>query len=171
PHTFNQDFRGMDLEVSSPQGRFAAEAKQLDGWRLERAEAWVKHLFLLFDAPSPTHIFYVHLGLIGQFLFEDPDTLRGQIRLHISKGEQAANLRGPQWCRLITEEEYEAQLAKVGWDPLVADVDPRGLQEKVQRSRRALGSLLLDQALFAGVGSIYRTEVLFRQQILPFRLG
>ena len=29
-HTFNQDFRGMDLEVSSPQGRFAAEAKQLD---------------------------------------------------------------------------------------------------------------------------------------------
>src|SRR5699024_4242605 len=66
-HTFNQDFRGMDLEVSSPQGRFAAEAKQLDGWRLERAEAWGKHLFLLFDAPSPTHIIYVHLGLIGQF--------------------------------------------------------------------------------------------------------
>ncbi|HHT59299.1 Fpg/Nei family DNA glycosylase [Corynebacterium stationis] len=170
-HTFNRDFRGMDLQVSSPQGRFAAEAEQLDGHRLERAEAWGKHLFLLFDAPSPSHIVYIHLGLIGQFLFEDPDTLRGQIRLHISNGEQAANLRGPQWCRLITEEEYEAQLAKVGWDPLIAGTDPAPLQAKVQRSKRAIGSLLLDQGLFAGVGSIYRTEVLFRQQIVPFRPG
>ena len=170
-HTFNRDFRGMDLQVSSPQGRFAAEAEQLDGHRLERAEAWGKHLFLLFDAPRPPHITYIHLGLIGQFLFEDPDTLRGQIRLHISNGEQAANLRGPQWCRLITEEEYEAQLAKVGWDPLIAGTDPAPLQAKVQRSKRAIGSLLLDQGLFAGVGSIYRTEVLFRQQIVPFRPG
>ena len=170
-HTFNQDFRGMDLEVSSPQGRFAAEAEQLDGFRLERAEAFGKHLFLLFDAPSPAHIIYIHLGLIGQFLFEDPESRRGQIRLHISNGEQAANLRGPQWCRLITEEEYDAQLAKVGFDPLIADTDPEPLRVKVQRSKRTIGSLLLDQALFAGVGSIYRTEVLFRQQILPSRRG
>src|SRR5699024_3824192 len=66
--TFNPAFRGMDLEVSSPQGRFAAEAKQLDGWRLKRAEAWGKHLFLLFAAPSPTHTIYVPLQPIGQFL-------------------------------------------------------------------------------------------------------
>src|SRR5690625_1404363 len=92
-HTFNRDFRGMDLQVSSPQGRFAAEAEQLDGHRLERAEAWGKHLFLLFDTPSPSNIVYIHLGLIGQFLFEYQDTMRGQFRLHIYNGEMDAYLR------------------------------------------------------------------------------
>lgn len=170
-HAFNQDFRGMDLEVSSPQGRFAVEASQLDGYRLERAEAWGKHLFLIFDAPSPEHIVYIHLGLIGQFLFEDPDSRRGQIRLHISNGQLAANLRGPQFCRLMTEADYEAVLRRVGWDPLRAGTDPAELKAKVQRSQRAIGSLLMDQKLFAGVGSIYRTETLFRQRIEPGRAG
>ena len=170
-HAFNQDFRGVELEVSSPQGRFSEQSSQLDGHQLERAEAWGKHLFLLFDAPTPESIIYIHLGLIGQFLFEDPDSRRGQIRLHISNGQLAANLRGPQWCRLISEAEYEAVLAKVGWDPLREGTDPAPLRAKVQRSKRAIGSLLMDQKLFAGVGSIYRTEVLFRQRIEPGRAG
>lgn len=170
-HTFNAEFRGSELEVSSPQGRFAAEAAILDGKRLERAEAIGKHLFLHFDLAAPEHIVYVHLGLIGQFLFEDPATLRGQIRLHISNGELAANLRGPQFCRLIAEPEYEAMVAKAGWDPLIPDTNPAELRTKVKRSKRALGSLLLDQKLFAGVGSIYRTEALFRSGMLPEREG
>ncbi|MFH0411904.1 Fpg/Nei family DNA glycosylase [Corynebacterium sp. L4756] len=170
-HTFNADFRGHALEVSSPQGRFAREAAALDGAQLDRAEAWGKHLFLHFDIPSPEHIVYVHLGLIGQFLFENPEVMRGQIRLHISNGEMAANLRGPQFCRLIDEAEYDTMLSKVGWDPLRPGTDPAPLRKKVQASRRALGSLLLDQKLFAGVGSIYRTEALFRAGILPERAG
>ena len=170
-HAFNRDFRGMELEVLSPQGRFAQEASQLDGHRLERAEAWGKHLFLLFDTEAPENIVYIHLGLIGQFLFEDPESRRGQIRLHISNGQEAANLRGPQFCRLMTEADYEAVLARVGFDPLREGTDPSALRVKVQRSKRAIGSLLMDQKLFAGVGSIYRTETLFRQRIEPERPG
>lgn len=167
----NADFRGHALKVSSPQGRFSAEAAVVTNSQLIRAEAFGKHLFLHFDAPHPAHIIYIHLGLIGKLHFEDPSDLHGQIRLHLATETLAANLRGPQWCRLITEENYYVALAKIGQDPLRADADPAAIWAKVQRSRRAIGSLLMDQHLFAGVGNIYRAEVLFRQGISPFRRG
>lgn len=169
--TLNAEFRGQALHVTSPQGRFSAEAALVTGSQLTVAEAFGKHLFLHFDAPRPAHIIYIHLGLIGQLRFEDPDDLHGHIRLHLATEIRAANLRGPQWCRLITEEVYHAALAKIGQDPLRADADPKAVWAKVHRSRRAIGSLLMDQHLFAGVGNIYRAEVLFRQGISPFRPG
>ena len=36
------------------------------------------------------------------------------------------------------------------------------LWAKVHKSRRSIGSLMMDQHLYAGVGNIYRAETLFR---------
>lgn len=185
----NTHFAGQSLRVTSPQGRFAAEAAALDETRLREAFAWGKHLFLDFVAPDPHHIVHIHLGLIGSFRLEDysPDAPWGQVRLHIHKltdehqaaeeeGAVSANLRGPQWCRLITEPEMEAEIAKLGADPLRPS-DPLNLEVKEQvfqrlsRSRRSISSLLMDQKFFAGVGNIYRAEVLFRLGINPETWG
>lgn len=163
----NADFRSGPVRVTSPQGRFAAEAALLDGHRIEYAEARGKHLFIHFDSPAPEHIVYIHLGLIGKLYVEPADSEWGQIRLSITAGDLSANLRGPQWCRLITDGEYERQVAKIGHDPIREDADPDALWARVHRSRRTLASLLMDQHLFAGVGNIYRAEVLFRQQLSP----
>ncbi len=167
----NAGFTGGALEVTSPQGRFSAEAELLDGHRIVRAEAVGKHLFIEFDAPHPEHIIYIHLGLIGQLTFEPAEELRGQIRLRIRAGDVAAHLRGPQWCRLITEEEYAEIRARSGEDPIRGDADPEALWPRVHRSRRTIGSQLMDQKLFAGVGNIYRAETLFRLGISPFLPG
>lgn len=167
----NSDFAGHEIKVSSPQGRFATEAAALDGHTIDRAEAFGKHLFIHFDADDPAHIVYIHLGLIGQLRFEPSENLKGQIRLRIDNGTTAAQLRGPQWCRLITDEEYDTVMAKVGEDPIRDDAEPAEVWAKVQRSRRTIASLLMDQKLFAGVGNIYRAEVLFRQDISPFVPG
>lgn len=167
----NRDFRHRALQVTSPQGRFAAEAAQLDGRKIDRADPFGKHLFVHFDAPQPEHIIYIHLGLIGSLRFEPAEDVWGQIRLRIATDGLAANLRGPQFCRLITEEDYAARLTKVGEDPLRADANPEVVWEKVHRSRRSIASLLMDQHLFAGVGNIYRAEALFRQGISPFLPG
>lgn len=166
-----ETFGDTALEVSSPQGRFSAEAALLDTHRITRAEAVGKHLFVEFDAPHPEHIVHIHLGLIGQLRFGPAAEQEGQIRLRLSDGDTAAHLRGPQTCRLITEEEYTAVRARSGEDPLRADADPDALWPRVQRSRRSIGSLLMDQALFAGVGNIYRAETLFRLGISPFLPG
>ena len=39
---------------------------------------------------------------------------------------------------------------------------------RVSRSSAPIGGLLMDQAVFAGVGNIYRAEALFRHRISPF---
>lgn len=167
----NLDFRKGPLRVTSPQGRFAAEAAMLDGTQLNFAEARGKHLFMHFSADAPEHIIYIHLGLIGSLRFEPLDDVWGQIRLRIESDDLAANLRGPQWCRLITDAEYDVALAKIGQDPIREDASPADLWPRVHRSSRSIGSLLMDQHLFAGVGNIYRAEVLFRQNISPFIAG
>ena len=166
---FNADFRPAPIAASSPQGRFAPS--RIDGTPLTHAAAHGKHLFLHFtDA-----IVHVHLGLIGKFSFEPADAMRGQIRLRLvpdgGQGPVAAHLRGPQTCAYITPAEQQAILDRAGEDPLSPDADPDALFERVRRSRRAIGSLMMDQTYFAGVGNIYRAEPLFRQGISPFTPG
>ena len=57
-------FAGRRVRVSSPQGRFAADAEQLDRSRVIDADSAGKHLFLELEGERFVH---VHLGLIGQF--------------------------------------------------------------------------------------------------------
>lgn len=167
----NSRFAGKSLAATSPQSRFTAEAAVIDGSTLVQAEAFGKHLFIEFDAADPAHIIYIHLGLIGTLQFEPVSIPRGQVRLRLSDGITAADLRGPQWCRLITEAEQDAAVGKLGADPIRTDADPEPIWQKVKRSTRSIGSLLMDQKLFAGVGNIYRAETLFRLGISPFRTG
>lgn len=159
-------FGGQQVRVSSPQGRFP-EASLIDGTTLTHAEAVGKHLFIFFE---PEHIIHIHLGLIGSLRFEPVEDVWGQIRLRIDNDQVAANLRGPQWCRMIAREDYERVVDTQGADPL-RDDDPARIWPRVHRSKRSIGSLLMDQKLYAGVGNIYRAETLFRLGISPFSPG
>jgi endonuclease VIII len=62
-------------------------------------------------------------------------------------------------------------LGALGPDPLRPDADPDRAWQRVRRSTRPIGDLLLDQSVLAGVGNVYRAEVLFRQRIHPHRPG
>ncbi|MDO4909923.1 MAG: DNA-formamidopyrimidine glycosylase family protein [Corynebacterium sp.] len=161
----NHAFGGEKVDVSSPQGRFAPEAKLLTHHEFLRADAHGKHLFLYFDSP---HIIHIHLGLIGKFKIHPLAEPHGIVRLRINDEKIAADLHGPQWCRLI--EDIDPVLAKLGNDPITGILDEKILA-KAMRSARPVGSLLMDQKLFAGVGNIYRAEVLFRHNISPFIPG
>lgn len=185
----NRHFAGRTVDVSSPQGRFATEAALLDGTVLTDAEAWGKHLFVHFTAGTV----HIHLGLIGTLRFEPLAAPRGQVRLRISGRDAAdaahtlaADLRGPQRCALVTPAEEDATVAKLGVDPLRVlgremgrETEDGVLNErklettlaKTRRSAKPIGALLMDQGLYAGVGSIYRTEVLFRAGMDPRRPG
>ena len=164
--TLNHHFGGRSVRVASPQGRFADAAALLDGTRLERAEAVGKHLFIDF---AGDRVVWIHLGLIGKLqLGPDEAPLSPEtLRLRIAAGGVRADLRGPQWCRLVSGAERDAAVAASGPDPLRPDADPGRAWARLSRSRRAVGALLMDQAIFAGVGNIYRAEVLFRHGIDP----
>ena len=172
-HALGERFAGRHVGVSSPQGRFEAEAAALDGALLERTEAWGKHLFLTFEGERLVHI---HLGLYGKLAVDDgaPPPPVGQIRMRLLAGPPApsyADLRGATACELVTPAQRDTVLARLGPDPLREDADPERMWHRVHRSRTAVGALLMDQSVVAGVGNVYRAEVLFRHRMHPLRPG
>lgn len=59
-------------------------------------------------------------------------------------------------------EFYSIQSAKLGPDPLREDADVEVVWSKMATSRKSVGSILMDQSMVAGIGNIYRAEILFK---------
>ncbi|TQL69598.1 endonuclease-8 [Nocardioides albertanoniae] len=165
-------FAGEQVRVSSPQGRFADSAALLDGQVVIGAEAWGKQLFVEFAGEQFVHI---HLGLYGKLDLRpyatEPPLPVGQVRLRVTGSETYADLRGATTCNLVTAAQRDAVVAKLGPDPLRDDADPGLGWARVGRSRTTIAALLMDQSVLAGVGNVYRAEVLFRHRIDPMRPG
>lgn len=161
---------GAPVSVSSPQGRFAAAAALVDGRVLERAEALGKHLFHVY---GPDLVVHVHLGLYGKFSEQPLPVLpaQGQVRMRLVGATHWADLRGPTACELVTDVEVDALRARLGPDPLRRDADPERAWARVCHSRAPIAALLMDQSVLAGVGNVYRAEVLFRQRLDPMCPG
>jgi DNA-formamidopyrimidine glycosylase len=167
-------FAGRRVAATSPQGRFT-DAVLIDGAVLIGAESAGKHLFVAFEDERWLN---VHLGLIGSFdvhadVAEIPAPV-GQVRLRLtSQGRPTAyaDLRGAIVCELVDAERRALVLDRLGPDPLRAEADPDRAWQRIRRSGRPIGDLLLDQSVVAGVGNVYRAEVLFRQRIHPERPG
>ena len=163
-------FSGTAPRVTSPQGKFSDAAALLDGARLTRTEAHGKHLFLGFRDGDWVHI---HLGLFGKVTFgaapAPPPT--DTVRLRLANDTSYVDLRGPTTCALVTDAEKAAIHARLGPDPLRDDADPQVAYRRISRSRTTIAGLLMDQKVIAGVGNVYRAEVLFRHGIDPYRAG
>lgn len=158
-----QQIQGLFLDrrwrVSSPQGRFAAGAAQLDDRTPTRAEAWGKHLLVHVGGD----IWQVHLGLYGAFSFRGdssfstaetigaprtrpqqlkpqyddagwiiPEPAIGAVRARIHVPNGWADLRGPSQCRVLNPMQYAALIARLGPDPLQQsdNDDHQGLLER-----------------------------------------
>jgi len=168
-------FGGREVRASSPQGRFSVEAALLDSTRVERADSAGKHLFVEFDDERIVH---VHLGLIGGFdvrtgVAAVPEPV-GAVRLRLETEDQPlayADLRGATRCDLVGAARRDEVVASLGPDPLRPDADPDRAWQRIRRSGRPIGELLMDQTILAGVGNVYRAEVLFRQRMHPLRPG
>ena len=118
-------------------------------------------------------LLHIHLGLYGKFRHHrnPPPEPRGAVRLRVVGEENAFDLNGPTRCELITNTEWTHIQNRLGPDPLRDDAVPERVWNRINRSRQAIGKLLLDQSVIAGVGNVYRAEVLFLSGIPPERAG
>lgn len=164
-------FAGRPVDVTSPQGRFAAGAARLAGRTLLDTEAYGKHLLHHYDGGSLS--LHVHLGLYGSFADGSGPAPApvGQVRMAISDGLHWLELRGPTACEVLDPPGVEALRARLGEDPLRDDADPSVAYARISSSTRPMAALLLDQAVVAGCGLIYATEVLFRAGMAPTTAG
>lgn len=159
------------LEVTSPQGRFAADAALVDGAELRRIEAYGKHLFHWW---SNGRVGHVHLGLFGKYrvhLGDERAPVVGEVRMRMRSERATVDLAGPTACAIGTADDRDEIVARLGPDPLRRDAKPELAIDRMGASRAAIGGVLLDQRVLCGVGNVYRAEALFVNAINPLRPG
>ena len=159
----------------------------LSGLRLDGAEAWGKQMGLRFESGVWLR---VHLGLYGMWRFAGPGLLRygrrsrgpvpeteglppprGAVRLRLEGLRHVADLSGPTACELLDQPGLDAVVAGMGADPLRPDADPERAWRIIHASRSPLAVLLMRQDVIAGIGNIYRAELLFRARLPPLLPG
>ena len=158
---------GQRVAVSSPQGRFTG-APLVDGQVFAGAGAWGKHLFHEYESGLLVH---VHLGLYGTFTTHElpPPAPRETTRMRVVGERAAVDLVGATRCVVVTPEERDAVVARLGPDPLRRDADPERAWRALQRRRSSIGQALMDQSVIAGVGNVFRAEALHAHGIDPMR--
>ena len=154
------------LIVSSPQGRFSRGASLLNEQICLAVEAFGKHLLYKFDNEYTLHI---HLGLFGRIRKQKLPLAepKGSVRVRLIGKTHLIDINGPTICEILDQKEVMALVDRIGPDVLRADANPDLAYEKIARSRAPIGRLIMDQSVMAGIGNIYRSEILWRQAIHP----
>ena len=174
-HLHNRLLAGRRLAVTSPQGRFAEGAKQVDGQKLLDVQPHGKHLFYRFNNGRSVH---VHLGLHGAFrtLPMPPKgkplpAAVGAVRMRLVGGPEIVELTGPTACETLDGTGVKKIRGRLGPDLLDPKADAETVWARVHQSRAPIGVLLMDQSVVSGIGNVYRAEVLYRQRVHPLTLG
>ena len=161
---------GKRLKAVSPNKRFTEGAKAINGKKYERIIAIGKNLFAFFEGG---HVLHIHFGMSGRwsiFQKKNAPPTTPTTRLVMSDGKLVSHLS----CMTLTlydSTSYLVKRNKLGQDPLDPEANSEVLWKKVNKSKKPISRLLMDQALFAGVGNIFRAEILFVSRTHPGILG
>lgn len=192
-------FGGKTVRVDGPQGRFV-DSDVLDGRKLKQVMAVGKHLGYVFGTDRILHVHLglqgdftegsgpllpvkgaLRLRMWNEAAVKRP-AVPGESKRHAwyssddGTGHLApekvawVELRGPMDCSIYTQAKWELLLKRLGPDPLNGDSADKFV-EKILKSKKSIGELLMDQTVAAGIGNIYRAELLFRARQSPFTAG
>jgi formamidopyrimidine-DNA glycosylase len=146
-------------------------ADAMVGRTVRRVRRRGKHLWFELDRrPWPSF----HFGMTGSFaVYGDPArrprfwrieiVFAGGVRLAFSDPRRFGRIR------LLDDPEREPPIALLGPDPLLEPPKARDLGALLARRRAPLKAVLLDQAVFAGVGNWVADEVLYQARLSPLR--
>ena len=152
----------------------AARRQRLVGRRVGYVESRGKHLLVHFEGGCALH---THLGMRGSW-----HTYRAESswrkpgrhpRVVLEAGEVVAVCFSPAIVEVLSAPElhHHPALNRLGPDALSEHFDPAVARARLQeRGEVEIGVALLDQTAFAGVGNVYKSEVLFLCRVNPFAL-
>ncbi|CAM6089377.1 unnamed protein product [Calypogeia fissa] len=166
---------GKAFSATSPSGRFTEGAAAIDGRFVSLIEAHGKNIFYFFTRkklenatlaklPDDVIVVHIHFGMSGSFrtfAFPGPEPReKTRLKLENKKEKLVAHLSA-QLCVHGGIEVYRKRVAELGPDPLREDADKEIVWSKMQKSKKTIGGIIMDQSFIAGIGNIYRTEILF----------
>jgi formamidopyrimidine-DNA glycosylase len=146
-------------------------AAALRGRRVLRVGRKGKHLWLELDR-RPWPVF--HFGMTGRFRVYDTEDERPRfwkLEMRVSSGRRVAFADARRFgrIRLQRHPEAEAPISELGFDALLGVPDAGELGRLLARRKAPIKAVLLDQAVFAGVGNWVADEVLFQARLSPHR--
>lgn len=120
-------------------------------------------------APRRTRLRMAEEDKEGNSLTSWPPEPVGQVRVRLLNELVCADLRGPTVCEVITPEEVKTVIARLGPDPANDDSpeEKDRFVETTLKKRTPIGLVLMDQSIVAGIGNVYRAEMLFRAGLDP----
>ncbi len=151
------------------------EVPVVRGHRIERVEAVGKNLLIVIDRHWTLH---VHLGMKGRSRIYDPPrptpaAVKASTMTLVVPTVALATFRSARHAlRPYRDMRLELELRRLGPDLLGPELD---LAAVLARARgpghrdAAICDLLLDQRVAAGIGNVYKSEVLFLAGIFPWR--
>jgi endonuclease-8 len=155
--------------------RDRGEVVAVRGRPIDGIEVLGKHLLVLIDRRFTLH---VHLGLRGAWRTYDRQpgawpaaAVASTVTLVVPRTVLAIFRSAVHELRPYRDMRLEQQLRRLGPDVLAPDLD---LDVVVDRARApghedlAVTDLLLDQTVAAGIGNVYRSELLFLDGIHPW---
>ncbi len=114
---------------------------------------------------SNNYYLLIHLKLTGHFLYDQRDRYtRVVFSLDNGKILSLSDLRKFAKIELLTKEELEKKLAKIGPDPLKISLREF---KKAMPKRGKIKSILMNQEIISGIGNIYADEILWKSKIHP----
>ena len=175
------DFAGdilMDATIASANGRMGQtnqrgtflESPNPDAVVFDRAG---ENSLTSIGAPRRTRLRMSESEKEGDGLDAFPPEPIGQVRVRLLTDTVCADLRGPTACEVLDPAQVEAVVAKLGPDPLIdagQDAEDR-FAASVGKKPTPIALLLMDQNVVAGIGNVYRAELLFRARQNPHTPG
>jgi endonuclease-8 len=168
----------LRVMVGQTVTRFQSVIPDLDlvGRTITAVEARGKNLLIWFDG---THALYTHLRMAGSWHLYRPDSpwrkpTTAARAVIATESWLAVCFYAPvvEWLS-AWEVEHHPVLAALGPDLLGPDDAEQTLDAALQRlradPRRPLGEAILDQRLVAGLGNVYKSELLFMERLDPFK--
>lgn len=94
----------------------------------------------------------------------------GQVRVRLLTEAVCADLRGPTVCEVLDPVGVQKVLQRLGPDPANenTELERDRFIERALSKRTGIGLVLMDQSVLAGIGNVYRAELLFRAEIDPY---
>lgn len=150
---------------------FRVDAESLVGRSVVSVEAHGKHLIIGLDDGRAIH---THLRMRGSWkLYPSNDTNAPHYRdpdLEVSTISWRATCLTPATLRIEATERLRRALAlHLGCDPLRTSLDAKTTAVALRESGHAsMGEALLGQRILAGLGNVYKSELLFIHRVDPF---
>jgi endonuclease-8 len=160
------------FESALPRLNRVHDTHPLTGRRIERVESKGKHLLIRFSGGLVLH---THMRMHGSWHIYRPGERwrrpRADMRIAIETAAIHAIAFNVPVAGLMSADAFarDGPLRHVGADPLAPDFDRADAANRLAaRPDIEIAEALLDQSALAGVGNVFKSEILFVARVNPF---